>query len=203
MCAALVLLAGCGIPGRELLLRPTVLHPADAIVVLGNRPPRDASGRITEELERRVRRGVELYQRGLAPVIVMTGGPSARGVEADVMAEHARALGVPAGAIVRERRARDTAENARLSVELLCRDGPCPPRVIVVSSPYHLRRAVALFRCAGAHVQYAATELPPDESTRITQAAYEYAVRLAYIVDDACARARARPRPSMGAAPIR
>lgn len=186
---------GCGVPGRELFLPPRPLRHADAIVVLGNRPPVDAEGRITLELARRMRRGVELYERGLAPRLVVTGGESGGIVEADVMARYAEANGVPASAVVRERRASDTAENAGLSVRALCRGrSDCAPRVIVVSSPHHLRRAVALFRCAGARVQYAASDPPEDRGAQIAAAAHEYAARLAYIVDDACARAATAAR---------
>jgi uncharacterized SAM-binding protein YcdF (DUF218 family) len=181
---------GCGMPGSELLLPPRPLRRADAIVVLGNRPPADAEGRITPELARRMRRGVELFERGLAPRLVVTGGASRGVVEADVMARYAEAHGVPASAILRERRASDTAENAGLSVRALCEGRPeCAPRVIVVTSPHHLRRAVTLFRCAGARVQYAASDPPEDRGAQIAAAAYEYGAHLAYIVDDACARA--------------
>src|SRR5690606_31295793 len=46
-------------------------RPAEAIVVLGNRPPVLPDGSIAPETARRVRRGVALYERGLAPVLVM------------------------------------------------------------------------------------------------------------------------------------
>lgn len=186
-----VAIASCGVPGRELFLVPMALRRADAIVVLGNRPPL-VGGEVAPETARRVRRGVELYERGLAPILVVTGG-SVRPTEAEVMARYARRLGVPPEAIVVEDRARDTAENARFTVEALCRDRDlCAPHVIVVSSPYHLRRAVTLFRCAGARVQYAAGALPDDRWERARFAAIEYGARIAYVFDDACARARPR-----------
>lgn len=192
-----VIAAGCGVPGRELFLPRVPLHRADAIVVLGNRPAIDAHGEVAPETERRVRRGVELFREGLAPVLVVTGGRDPDGaIEADVMARYAAELGVPASAIVRERRSRDTAENAGYSIAALCRQRErCRPSVIVVSSPYHLRRAVRLFQCAGARTQHAATELPDDLGYQAGFTAYEYAARIAYVFDDACARAaRARRR---------
>lgn len=187
------MLAGCGVPGRELFLRETALRRADAIVVLGNRPPLDENGQVAPETARRVRRGVALFQAGLAPLMVVTGGRSPSGaIEADVMAAYARELGVPEEAILREPRARDTAENAGYSIALLCEDrADCAPSVIVVSSPYHLRRAVRLFECAGARAQHAATEVPDDLGYRASFTALEYGVRLAYVFDDACARATA------------
>ncbi len=187
-----LLAAGCGVPGRELFLPTVPLHRADAIVVLGNRPPLDEDGHVAPETARRVERGAELFREHLAPRLVVTGGRDPDGtVEADVMARYAEELGVPASAIVREGRARDTAENAGYSVAALCggRAG-CHPRVIVVSSPYHLRRAVTLFRCAGARAQHAATTLPDDLGYQLAFTAYEYGARLAYVFDDACARAR-------------
>jgi uncharacterized SAM-binding protein YcdF (DUF218 family) len=188
--------SACGVPGRELFLPPQALEPADAIVVLGYRPPIDVAGNLTPEIERRLRRGVELYRRGLAPRMVVTGGPGPGGVvEADVMARYAEAHGVPAARILRDREARDTADNARRSVELLCAGRPletCAPDVVVVSTPYHLRRALELFRCAGARAQPAPTELPDDVAYQVGLAAYEYGVRFVYVFDDACARARPR-----------
>jgi uncharacterized SAM-binding protein YcdF (DUF218 family) len=187
-------MSACGVPGRELFVPPRPLVRAEAIVVLGYRPAVAANGELTAELARRMDRGIELYHRGLAPRLVVTGGPGPGGVvEADVMARYAEARGVPDGAILRDREARDTADNARRSVELLCADHvDCAPDVIVVSSPYHLRRALELFQCAGARAQPAATELASDFGYQVGFAAYEYGVRIVYVFDDACARARPR-----------
>ena len=152
--------AGCA---AGLLPEVTELHRADAIVVLGNRPPVDESGRIRAELRRRVETGVQLFRRGLAPRLVMAGGPAPSGdVEADVMRDFAIRLGVPPHAILRERRSQDTIENARFSITMLCKNEtePCIPEVIIVSSPYHLRRARMLFECAGARAQVAPTPVP-------------------------------------------
>ncbi len=184
---------GCGLPlGRELLVPPVTLTPADAIVVLGNRPPRGPDGSVAPETARRVRRGVALFDEGLAPRLVVTGGPApGGGTEAEVMSAYARSLGVPAGAILEERASRDTVENARLSFDLLCPPGArCLRRVIVVTSPYHLRRARRLFACAGFEVQAASTELVDDAGYQATFTAYEYAVGLAGAVSDPCGRAR-------------
>ncbi|MGE3270340.1 MAG: YdcF family protein, partial [Chloroflexota bacterium] len=85
--------------------------PADAIVVLGaavwpgERP--------SPALARRIERGIELWQAGLAPILAPTGGvgqypPS----EAEVMADVARASGVPDDALMLETQATSTAESA-------------------------------------------------------------------------------------------
>jgi uncharacterized SAM-binding protein YcdF (DUF218 family) len=169
---------------------PQRLRGADVIVVLGNRPPTDADGHVMPETRRRVEAGVALFQAGLAEGMVMAGGPAPDGrVEAEVMRDLAVELGVPARAIRMERRSRDTIENARNTLELLC-DGPypCYPSIIVVSSPYHLRRARYLFECAGARVQTAASEDPGGSYGR-RFALSERMVLFAYGFVDECHQA--------------
>jgi len=144
---------------------PRLLGPADAIVVLGNRPPVEPDGSVRFETQKRVEAGVRVYRRGLAPILLMAGGPAPSGhVEAEVMRDLAIELGVPAAAIRIEPRSTDTIENARFGVTVLCegREQPCTPEVIVVTSPYHLRRAEHLFECAGARVQTHAADVPPS-----------------------------------------
>jgi uncharacterized SAM-binding protein YcdF (DUF218 family) len=185
-------LAGCA-PGFVRL--PPSLAPAAAIVVLGNRPPTDAAGHVMPETDRRVRAGVALYERGLAPRLVLTGGPAPHDrVEAEVMRDLAIHLGVPAAAILIEPTARDTIDNARESVRLLCADdspAPCQPDIILVSSPYHLVRAQSLFECAGATVQPAPTPVPDSPAYRMRATWHEHLVRLVYAFSpDPCAAAR-------------
>lgn len=124
--------------------------PADAIVILGAPlRPDDTLPPLTEE---RVRAGVELWRRGLAPVICVTGGHCPRGhehtaAEAEGMARWVRAAGVPDAALRVDRRARSTRENALRAAEILLPEGR--RRVWLVTQPFHLRRALYLFRRAG------------------------------------------------------
>lgn len=124
--------------------------PADAIVILGAPlRPDDTLPPLTEE---RVRAGVELWRRGLAPVICVTGGHCPRGhehttAEAEGMARWVRAAGVPDSALRVDRRARSTRENALRAAEILLPEGR--RRVWLVTQPFHLRRALYLFRRAG------------------------------------------------------
>ncbi|HVK78540.1 MAG TPA: YdcF family protein [Kofleriaceae bacterium] len=118
--------------------------PAAAIVVLGAPLARD--GGLSAVVAERVAGGVALWQRGLAPRLIVTGGPTgARRAEAEVMAEAALAAGVPLDAIVVEPRARSTAENAREVARLV---GP-GAAVWLVTQPFHGRRARWCFRRAG------------------------------------------------------
>ncbi|MFK7992329.1 MAG: YdcF family protein [Sandaracinaceae bacterium] len=191
---------GCTMPvGTELFVPATRPLHADAIVVLGNRPPRGPDGEIAPESERRVRRGVELFQAGLAPEMVMAGGPApGGGTESEVMAAYARSLGVPAEAIRLEQRSRDTAENARYTLELLCGgQDECQPNVLVVTAPYHLRRALVLFECAGANAMGVPTEIPDDLGYQLGFAVYEYAAGVLGLLTDTCSSARGSQEPEM------
>jgi uncharacterized SAM-binding protein YcdF (DUF218 family) len=111
----------------------------DAIIVAGCRVLPDGSPSIA--LSRRTERAVELWRRGLASTIVLTGGPrDGRHAEARVAADVARGLGVPAEALVLEDRSTTTEENARFARDLL----PGGP-VIVVTDAFHAFRCERVF----------------------------------------------------------
>ncbi len=188
VCLALLVLVGCGGPlGTELFVHGAPRTPADAVVVLGNRPPRTAGGDVAPETARRMRRAAEVFGTGIAPLFIITGSAD----EAPVMRARAIELGVPDAVIRVDATSADTADNARNAVALVCEGRVrCEPRLIVVSSPYHLRRARQLFRCAGARVQVAATEVPADTAVQLFSTVYEYGVRIGTIFYDACRRAR-------------
>jgi uncharacterized SAM-binding protein YcdF (DUF218 family) len=123
---------------------------ADAIVVLG--APVRGDGTLSGVGEERIKTGVELWRRGFAPVLCISGGGPGRIVphhprEADAMAARARELGVPDAALRVERESLSTAENARHTASLLAAEG-CR-RVWLVTQPFHTRRARAWFRRAG------------------------------------------------------
>ena len=119
---------------------------ADAIVVLGTQLADDDT--LTRVGEERVSAGVALWRRGIAPRLVMTGGRSRfarhRLPEAVAMGRRAEALGVPFAAMAIESRSSTTAENAFRCAALLGGG-----RVVLVSQPFHLRRARLWFRRAG------------------------------------------------------
>lgn len=127
-------------------------HPprkADAVVVLGSRLRADGS--LSDVGEERVRAGVEIWRRGLAPVLALTGGrdrlASASIAEAVALAARARELGVPESDLRVEADSRNTADNARFLAKILL---PENRRVVwVVTQPFHLRRALFWFGRAG------------------------------------------------------
>lgn len=176
----------------SVLGAPVTAHsgePFDVILVLGHRPPRDAHG-IEYETRARVERGVALFHAGAAPRVMFSGGQSTpQWIEADVMADHARALGVPAHAIVKESLSRDTIENARFSVVQLRRELGRMPKILLVTSAYHAERAARLFRCAGAEVSTVPVALSLPFRSRVARRLREASVRMAYWFIDECARA--------------
>ena len=112
----------------------------DAIVVAGATVWR--GGRPSKALTRRTLAGVELWRRGYAPRLVLTGGVGAHGpAEAVVAARIAREQGVPETALVIEARSRSTEENARFARDLLG-----PGRVLVVTDAYHVLRSELIYR---------------------------------------------------------
>lgn len=95
---------------------------------------------------------VDLYRRGMFPLMVFTGATSRtterrmpKG-EAEHYRERALELGVPASAILVEATARNTGENIRFSRSLLDDHGVDVSSILLVSKPYEERRAYATAR---------------------------------------------------------
>ena len=110
------------------------LQPSDAIVVI--------SGGQTLT---RAKRGIELYKSGYAPKLIFSGaalddGPS----NAKSMRAEAERLSVPREAIEIDEAAETTYQNAT-NVKLIL-DKTQSKKFILVTSPYHQRRAYLTFR---------------------------------------------------------
>lgn len=120
--------------------------PADAIIVLGAAAYDTRPSPVFEE---RIRHGLDLYQRGYAPVLLFTGGygNGARFAESQVARRYALRHGVPESAILIESNSRNTRENLQQARKLMQQHGL--HRVIVVSDPLHMSRALRLSRELG------------------------------------------------------
>jgi uncharacterized SAM-binding protein YcdF (DUF218 family) len=154
---------------RWLAVRPMV-GPAAAIVVLGGGGVR-ADGSLTDVSLRRTLHGIDLYQRQLAPLLVLSG-PQLEAVRAEGEARTAlaRRLGVPAQAILTETAARTTREEAvRIAARLRPRG---VERILLVADAQGMRRAVAAFRQAGLEPLPApADDVPSAPSTPMARLA--------------------------------
>lgn len=118
------------------------------------------------ETDARAEEAVRLYKQGLAPIILFAGaaldtsGPS----NAATMRQEALDLGVPSSAILIEESSINTAQNAVAAAPILQRQGA--EKVILVTSPYHQRRASINFhRALGKSVQVI-NHSAPDQSWR-------------------------------------
>jgi uncharacterized SAM-binding protein YcdF (DUF218 family) len=154
----LYLLSLC--PVADLLLKPleraapTLQHlpaMADAVVVPGGGSvdldwlgaPPIPNG----ETNARLVKGVEIA-RGMNIPLILTGGNGEPFVtrlrDADVMAQAASAMGMPRHQVIVENHSRNTLENSHAVRKLLKGD-----RIILATSAYYMRRAVAMFTQRG------------------------------------------------------
>jgi len=143
----IVALGGLVLIGHLLDLEDP-LAKADAIVALsGDDGPRTATA-------------VDLWKRGYAPTIIFAGSaldPTSIS-SAEIMKREAVAAGVPAAAILVEPSSDTTQENAVRVVELMRAKGL--RTAILVTSPYHQRRAAILFARAAAPAGIALRNYP-------------------------------------------
>jgi uncharacterized SAM-binding protein YcdF (DUF218 family) len=125
-------------------------EPADAIVVLGAGGVRP-DGTLTDTSLRRTLHGMQLYRRGLAPLLVLSG-PARRGTRAEALAraDLARQCGIPAGAILVSWDARTTRQEAVSIGALLLPRGA--RKILLVADTQGTGRALGVFRSAGFEV---------------------------------------------------
>ena len=133
-------------------------RPSDAIVVFAGGV--GESGRAGGGVQERISQAIVLYQNGIAPHLVISSGFVFATREAEVMKGIAISSGVPESAIVLEERATNTYENVRFTNDILEKNGW--RRIALVSSPYHMRRAVMTWRKVSPNLEIIPT--PPDSS---------------------------------------
>lgn len=131
---AIIVLAGLIVSVGFYLSPQSPLRLADAIVVISG-----------GETDQRVAEGVELFQQNWAPVMIMSGAARDEGISnAAAMQQMAVKLGVSVDKILLDEEARDTLDNAKNVRSLIQVHGI--KSIILVTSPYHQRRALLTFR---------------------------------------------------------
>src|SRR5579863_3415586 len=126
---------------------------ADAIVVFG---AAEYSGRPSPVLKARLDHALDLFHRGVAPVVITTGGAasdptfSEGGVGKDYLMRH----GVPERSLIAETQGRDTAESAIRVGVIMHANGlhSC----VAVSDAYHVFRIRKLLEHEGISPVYTA-----------------------------------------------
>lgn len=121
-------------------------RPAQAIVVLG---AAQYDGRPSPALKNRLDHALDLYDRGLAPMIVVTGGrrDGDRFTEATTGYNYLRDQGVPDEAIRKEVQGHTTYESLAAVSRFLRSEGI--DDVILVSGPAHAKRLAGVARAVG------------------------------------------------------
>lgn len=135
---------------------------ASAIVVLG---AAQYDGRPSPVLRARIDHAIDLWRRGMAPRLIVTGGRGEGDTtsEAAVERRYAIAHGVPSSAIMVEGSGRNTSESLRNVADMLhegARD------VILVSDPFHMLRLSILARRFGLHPRTSPTRTSPISANR-------------------------------------
>ncbi len=139
------------------------IHPADAIVVFG---AAEYSGRPSPVLRARLDHALDVFHRGVAPVVITTGGAAADptfsegGVGRDYLMRH----GVPERSLIAETQGRDTSESA-VRVGVIMRANGLHS-CIAVSDAYHVFRIRKLLEHEGIAPVYVAPR--PDSRPRTT-----------------------------------
>jgi len=145
-------------------------RPADAIVVFG---AAEYSGHPSPVLRARLDHGFDLYRRGIAPVVIVTGGAGADPSfsEGGVGHDYLLHRGVPERALIAETQGRDTAESAVRVAVIMHTNGlhSC----VAVSDAYHVFRIRKLLEHEGIHPVYVS---PRPDSRLHSPAQRAYAV---------------------------
>jgi uncharacterized SAM-binding protein YcdF (DUF218 family) len=131
---------------------------AQAIIVLG---AAQYDGRPSAVLSARLDHAADLYKRGLAPLIVVTGGKQAgdRFTEAEASANYLAEKGVPGGAIERETTSTNSYDELAAAARFLHQRGIND--VVLVSDPFHAYRINAIAHDVGLNAHVSPTPTSP------------------------------------------
>lgn len=136
-------------PCKDLLLSPLESGfsipgqlNANAIVILGGGNYSWHS--LKEDTANRLYTGFMVYKKTNLPIIVSGGAVEGKIPDSKIMAEFLKEMGVESDKIIQESESRDTAQNA-LYVTKICNERGFK-KIILVTSAYHMKRAVRLFK---------------------------------------------------------
>lgn len=123
-------------------------RPADAIVVFG---AAEYVGHPSPVYKARLDHAAQLYHRGLAGIVITTGGPGDnRFNEGIVGREYLKTLGIPDSQLIAETQSSDTAQSARRVANIMRANGL--KSCVAVSDSYHLFRVKKMLRREGVIV---------------------------------------------------
>lgn len=158
----------------------------DVIVLLGGGaragvPDFDGQGQIGSAAANRFLAVLRLYEYTKKPIILSGGAVlSGDGNEGQIEKRMLLSLGVPEDKIFLDDKSRNTAENASFTKDLV--EGHHWKKAIVVTSAFHMKRAVQFFSREGMTVQ----PYPTDYRTEIKGLTPFSFVPQAYLLADSC-----------------
>ena len=124
-----------------LYANQTASIPADAAIVLGAGVINDQPSPVLRE---RINHALNLYRAGVVDYLIFTGGigQGDRMTESEVARQYALEQGIPADRIFIETSSRITYENLLEARKIVLAQGF--DRVLIVSDPLHMRRAMTM-----------------------------------------------------------
>lgn len=150
--------------------------PADAIVVMG---AAQYDGTPSPLLQSRLDHVLELWARGYAPLVVVTGGnqPGDRFTEASASKAYLVERGVPEGAILEETIGQSSYESLKGVADLLTQRGL--RHVLLVSDPFHSLRIELTADELGLDASVSPTRTSPVQGGGATRREMKEAVGVA------------------------
>ena len=152
---------------------------SDAIVVLGSA---QYNGVPSSIFEARLEHALELYEEGVAPVIVTVGGKATgdQFSEAEAGREYLADAGVPDDALLAVQEGVDTLESMRAVATQF--DDRGWDTAVLVTDPWHAMRAERMAEDAGMDASSSPTRQGPAVQTRTTQFRYILRETAAYLL---------------------
>ena len=139
--------------------RSTATFDEDVVIVLGARV---IGERVSSHLARRLNVAIYYFERNPNAYIIVCGGLGDMAVitEAEAMARYLHERGVPRERIFLEDLSTSTLENLTFAHEILNEHFPRGFRAVVVSSDFHMFRAVRAARSIGMNVNHLGAPTP-------------------------------------------
>jgi uncharacterized SAM-binding protein YcdF (DUF218 family) len=161
--------------------RTTVDINADAAVVLGAAV---WTNDVSPVFRERINHAIDLHRRGKVRKIIFTGGQGSRNepTEAAAAKSHAMANGIPEQDILIEQKSHTTYENIVYAKQLA--DAHNLKKVLLVSDPMHMRRAITMANDVGLDASPSPTTTTRYRTwrTQLSELARETFYYLGYLV---------------------
>jgi uncharacterized SAM-binding protein YcdF (DUF218 family) len=177
--AAVLLLVGSTGLAIWWTARQDARPASDAIVVLGSA---QYNGVPSSIFEARLEHALQLYEAGVAPVVVTVGGRAAGDefTEAESGRDYLASAGVPADALLAVPEGGDTLESMRAVGTAFTGRGW--ESAVLVTDPWHAMRAERMAEDAGMDATSSPTRQGPAVQTRTTQLRYIVRETAAYLL---------------------